>query len=357
MNPSNLHANPLSIGIAENAIMHTDSQPPFDLEMKFEMVRAAKIFDYLEIDPPSERQLAIYQGLSAKYCLPIRACGYIYQVGRDEPLLENHLRIGASLGSTVLNVQMLRHHALGHVASNKEIAEAYARAADLGASLGCLPCFEVHVDMWSEDFGRVEQVADLVEAGGRAFRLTLDPSHVVFKIDNAEEAMVLDLRRNLDSGSLVIDPSQLDNVMSRWINRNLVWHAHARSAVPNNPKNIRARHPDGRVGRGIQYPFIEPALGEYHAAWNISALDTWKAAMRMLLNHHVGDDTSPLEQISVEFIPFPDYGSGGGYSIFDNALACGHWLRAEIAALGAAHQMQTLPIARQAAPPFRAASK
>ena len=31
---------------------------------------------------------------------------------------------------------------------------------------------------------------------------------------------------------------------------------HARSVIPNNPKNIGGKHPDGSVGRGVQYPFI-----------------------------------------------------------------------------------------------------
>jgi hypothetical protein len=331
MDKSHLRDNHLPIGIAENSVLHTDARPPFDLETKFRMVRDAGIFDYLDIDPPAE-QLSLYRDLSAKYDLPIRACGYIYQVGRDEAMLEDHLRIAAALGSKVLNVQLLRHHADGHVASNEEVAQMYAHVADLGETLGCLPCFEVHVDMWSEDFDRVEQVADFVEAGGRAFRLTLDPSHLVFKIDNAEEGEVLGLRHKLDSGSLVIDPSKHNNVMRRWIDRNFVWNAHARSAVPNNPRNIMARHPDGRIGRGIQYPFVEPATGHYHAPWSASALEPWKTAMRMLLAHHAADDTSPLGQISVEFIPFPDYGAGGGYSIFENAIACGNWLRDEVSA-------------------------
>ena len=42
--------------------------------------------------------------------------------------------------------------------------------------------------------------------------------------------------------------------------------------------------------------------------------------------HHDHDD-SPLTTISTEFIPFPDYGGGGKYSIFENSVACAQWLR------------------------------
>ena len=31
----------------------------------------------------------------------------------------------------------------------------------------------------------------------------------------------------------------------------------------------RAKHPDGSIGRGIQYPFIQPKAGEYHENWHL----------------------------------------------------------------------------------------
>ena len=41
-----------------------------------------------------------------------------------------------------------------------------------------------------EHFGRVEKVARLVEARGARFNMTLDHSHVIFKIDNPEQQEV-----------------------------------------------------------------------------------------------------------------------------------------------------------------------
>ena len=43
--------------------------------------------------------------------------------------------------------------------------------------------------------------------------------------------------------------------------------------------------------------------------------------------YHAGHDDSPLSTISTEFIPYPDYGGGGKYSIFENSVACATWLR------------------------------
>jgi hypothetical protein len=47
---------------------------------------------------------------------------------------------------------------------------------------------------------------------------------------------------------------------------------------------------------------------------------------------HAHPDRAP-QRISCEFIPFPDYGGGGRYSICDNNLACAAWLRDEWAKL------------------------
>ena len=85
---------------------------------------------------------------------------------RDEGLLADNLRVGAELGSLVHNVQIMMDHADGHLATDQEVAEAYVRAYDLGATLRCLPALEVHINMWSEDFRRVAKVATLVESRG-----------------------------------------------------------------------------------------------------------------------------------------------------------------------------------------------
>ncbi len=88
-----------------------------------------------------------------------------------------------------------------------------------------------------------------------------------------------------------------------------------------------SQHPDGSVGRGIQYPFRRPDPGTYHADWDEAALEPWKLVVRRLLAWHAAHPSSPLGQMSMEFIPFPDYGAGGRYSIFDNAVACASWVR------------------------------
>jgi hypothetical protein len=81
------------------------------------------------------------------------------------------------------------------------------------------------------------------------------------------------------------------------------------------------------VGRGIQYPFIEPKPGEYHSDWDEKKLDSWKEVVRNLMRFASTSEKNQLQQISTEFITPPDYGAGNKYSIFEHSVSCAKWLR------------------------------
>ena len=87
-------------------------------------------------------------------------------MGRDELLLEDNLRLGAYLGSRVHNTQIMMDQPNGRLVTNDEVAETYLRAYEVGEKVGCIPTFEVHVNMSSEDFRRITEVADQVESEG-----------------------------------------------------------------------------------------------------------------------------------------------------------------------------------------------
>jgi hypothetical protein len=325
----------IRLGITEAGLRHTMSRAP-SLDEQFRLLRDSAVFAYLDKTPPRDL-VAEYSRQSERHGVPILAGGWWYTLGRDEPLLEENLRIGAALGSIAHNVQILMDHADGRLVADAEVAEAYLRAYDLGATLGCLPSLEVHINMWSEDFRRVARVGRLVEARGIPFRLTLDHSHVIFKIDNPRELAVFGLDTALASGEIVLDPFAPGHVCSQWIEAGWVAHMHARSTVPNNPRNVRGRHasletlpsslhPRDLVGRGVQYPFVAPREGEWHAPWDATALEPWKEVVRQVVAHHRGHDASQLRLISTEFIPFTDYGEGGGYSLLENSIACARWI-------------------------------
>jgi hypothetical protein len=330
-----LHAprRELLFGITGTGVVHLAGDNP-DVDTRFAMVRDAGVFDYFDRTPPTG-ELDIYRRASEKYGLPLLAGGFFYTLGRDEPLLAWHLDVARESGTRVQNVQLTTRHASGRPITNDEVATAYLNAAELGDRLGVAVCFEVHVNMWSEHFGRVQAVADLVARHGVPFRMTLDASHVIFKIDNPEEQEVQEiqgLRADVEAGRVVLDPYSPASVSRAWIDNGLVGHAHARPAVPANPRNVWAKHPDGSVGRGIQYPFREPAPGTWHSPWREERLEPWKEVMRQLLRHHAADPASPLQMISTEIIPPPDYGGGARYSLFEDSIALAHWLRAEWAA-------------------------
>lgn len=321
-------AHELLFGIQTNGIKHTHNDAMPDIDTRFRMVKEAGIFDYVDKTPAPD-EIDAFLAARDKYDLPVRAGGWFYTLGRDETLLKSNLEVGARLGSIVHNVQVLMHHADGHLVSNAEVIDFYRYAHALGEETGVQPCFEVHVNMWSEDFRRVEVVGEAVEAQGLPFVMTLDHSHVIFKMDNPAEQEVFDIRPAVESGELVLDPFVEGNVCRRWIDRGWIGHCHARAAVPNNPKNTLAHDEEGNPGRGIQYPFKPPKPGEYHTQWREEALEPWKEVVRQLLEFHAADDTGTLGQISTEFIPNLDYGEGCKYSLFEQAVAAVEWMRSE----------------------------
>ena len=76
--------------------------------------------------------------------------------------------------------------------------------------------------------------------------------------------------------------------------------------------------------------FIKPLEGQYHAEWDEEKLEPWKEVVRRVIKNHYTNDNSFLECISTEFIPWPDYGQGSTYSLFENACACAEWIRNDI---------------------------
>ncbi|MDB5786838.1 xylose isomerase [Caballeronia mineralivorans] len=317
----------LQIGVNIDGVLHRDDMPPVDAESRFRMIADAGVFDYVEMNPPEGVALAPYLGLSERYALPVRVIGGIFCAGRDEAHLRHIIEWAPRFGSKVLNCQLYASHADGHRLTDAEVAQFYALACEWADAAGCIPSLEVHVDMWSEDFGRIARVGELLARDGIALRLTLDHSHLIFKIGNAYELDVSNIRPLVEAGEIVLDPISPRAIFKQWIARGWVHHAHARSVIPNNPPNSRMRRPNGMAGRGIQYPFLRPAPDQWDGNWEEAALTPWQDAVRHLINVRAQGHAATPQHISCEFIPFADYGGGAGYSIFDNNVACAAWLR------------------------------
>ena len=318
-------ASDLLFGISGGGVLHTDAHTP-SVDTIFAMVKDSGAFDYIERSPPP-LQVDEFRRAAQTHGVPLMSGSFFYVLGRDEPLMEWHLRIGRDLGSRAQNTQIMVHDADGKRVTDEKLAETYLWISEIGDRLGVTPCFEVHVNMWSERFTRVAKVAELVEKRGVPFNITLDHSHVIFKIGNLHERDIEENGADIDAGLLELDPFKPGNVCDLWIDRNWVRHSHARPAIPDNPVNLWAKHPNGRFGRGIQYPFFQPGPGEYLAHWDENRLEAWKEVLRRQMRHHARNPASRLRQITVEMIPGIDYGAGHKYSIFDHSVAVAKWLR------------------------------
>ena len=317
----------LRVGINLDGVLIHDGLATPNAGTRFAWVRHCGAFDYIEknIDPGED--FAPYFDWVEHYGVPIGVFGGIFCAGQDEARMRWGLATGGKLGARLFNMQLYARHANGRPLSDQQVADFYLDALEHGEPVGCLPTLEVHVDMWSEDFRRVERVAGLLARSNVKLRLTLDHSHLIFKIGHAEELALSQMSDVADGGRALLAPGQPDTLYSMWLREGWVAHAHARSVAPGVPHNAAMNRRRGLAGRAIQYPLIAPPPDSFHADWHKEALAPWKQAVSDLLAWMRANPESAPQQISCEFIPFADYGGGGRYSIWHNNLACAAWLR------------------------------
>ena len=320
----------LPIGINLDGVLVHDGLPTPDTPTRLRWVREAGVFDYIEKNIDPREDFAPYHDWIAEHGVPIGVFGGIFCAGRDEALMRWGLRTGGALGARLFNMQLFARHADGHELSDREVADWFLDAMEHGSTAGCLPSMEVHVDMWNERFHRVEAVAELLARANVPLRLTLDHSHLVFKIDNPAELTASGLQNAPDGGRPLLAPGHTTTLYRHWLEQGWVVHAHTRSVAPGGVSgNLAMQRADGRLGRAIQYPFVEPAPGSFHSDWQADGLTPWKAAVRELLAWMKAHPEQAPQQISCEFIPFPDYGGGSRYDIWQNNIACARWLQDE----------------------------
>lgn len=321
------------------------------LEEQFRLVKETGVFDYFDRLPLPE-QLGEYQRLIARYDLPVHTASWFYKLGRDEELLSRNLRLARDVGARMHNIMIYTRHAERRNVTDQEVVDCYLSAYDEGMRIGVEPAFELHVNMWSEDFRRVTPVARAVQSRGVPFNLTLDYSHVIFKIGNPEEQDISGIREDVEAGRLVLDPFEEGNLCDEWLSMGIVRWLQVRAAVPNGPKNLwslfdpdqaLAAVPDdpvqqvrpGDPGRGILYPFTRPAPGEWHSPWFAYLLEPAKEVVRKVLRHHAQDKAKRLDFITTEMINLPDYGHNARFSLIGQNAAIARFVREAWAAINA----------------------
>jgi hypothetical protein len=150
---------------------------------------------------------------------------------------------------------------------------------------------------------------------------------VILKLESAEEQDISGIRADVEAGRLILDPFAPDNIFDEWLQQNIFLWASMRPVAPNGPKNLWAKHPDGRLGRACQYPFTRPRPGEWHSPWYAYKLEPSKEVTRKVLRDILYNPNCRIRYITTEMIVLPDYGDGAKYSLIEQNAAIGRWIR------------------------------
>jgi len=296
------------------------------VDEQFRLLKESGVYDHFD-RMPQPGQEAEYLRASDRHGIPIRTGLWSYTAGRDEALLERNLALCRSAGGECHNIMLYARHAEERAISDEEVVDFYLRAYEAGDRLGICIAFEVHIYMWSEDFRRVNRVADAVRARGVPFNFVLDHSHVLLKVDNPEEQDACGIRADVEAGRLTIDPYEDGNVLDDWISRNTSVWLQMRPVSPNGPKNLGEMKEGGTWGRACQYPFTKPPPGEWFHAWHAYRVEPSKDIVRRVLRHHRDHADSRLRWITTDMLDMADYGGGVKYSLWDQNVAMATWIR------------------------------
>jgi hypothetical protein len=314
--------NDFLVGCTCNIFELRDGVTPLD---RFRAVRDAGVFDYIDWLPlPHLLKDAI--AASEKTGVPMITGFILHTLGTNDAYLEDCMRNAARAGVKIVNVMLNRFAADGHELTDDEVVDVYARMAEVGDTVGVAASFEVHTDCWSERLTNVTPVIELAQRRGIPFHLTVDYSHVLFRIENPEQLDVSGVRKDVEEGRLALDPYEPNNILREWLSYGVVDYVQFRPVIPNNPRNIWGRNPDGSMPRGIMYPFLRPKPGEWHSPWYAYKLDVCKEAFRTVLRHHA-EQAGPLKYVTTEMIWLADYHMGAKFSLVEHNAACARWIR------------------------------
>lgn len=325
-------------GVQQSSLGNPVSLDEISIHEQFRLVKESGVFDYFD-RIALRSNIDEYLSAIDTYDLPVHSASWFYKLGQDDQLLMENLQICKEIGARCHNIMTFKHHQDGHELSDGEIVDHYLQVYDQGMKLGVEPSFELHVNMWTEDFLRVSSIADQVQARGVPFNFTLDYSHVVFKMNQPTELALSQVEAAVASGDVILDPFEPDSLCDEWLSKNIVKWTQLRTVAPNQPANLWHKNEDGQFARGIQYPMVKPEPGEWHSPWNAYLLEPSKEAIRKVLRYHITHPESPLAYITTEMINLPDYGLGARYDLFEQNVAAARFIRnawKEIQALHAA---------------------
>lgn len=321
------------------------------LSNQFQMVAQAGVFDFFD-RLPLENEVDDFLEFKAVNALPVHTASGVYALGDGYlPALRANMERAVKVGAKFHNMMVYNWHSEKRWVTDDEVIRAWLDAWALGQELGIEPCFELHVNMWSENPRRVSTVAEASDKQGVPFNLTLDYSHMLFKIGDEAELEVSGIRQDVAAGRVVLDPYEPNNLVDQWLDAGLVRWFQLRSVTPSGPRNLWSKHDssngaagvpddphqrkrDGEYGRAILYPFTRPSPGEWHSPWEAWRLEPCKHVARKVLQYHADHPDSRLAVITTEMINLTDYGDGARFSLIDQNAAIARFLRDKMAELG-----------------------
>lgn len=324
-------------GVQTSSLENPIGLDELSIDAQFRLVKESEVFDYFD-RLPLTGTIDSYLKAIDRYQLPVHTASWFYRLGEDDARLSQNLQICKEIGAQCHNIMTFTHHADGHVLSDDEIVEHYLNVYDEAMKLGVEPSFELHVNMWTENFSKVTTIARRVKARGVPFHFTLDYSHVNFKIGNPAELEISGAREAVERGTMILDPFEDGSLCDEWLAEGIVRWTQLRTVAPNQPANLWHRNDDGGYARGIQYPMVKPKEGEWHSPWQAHLLEPSKEAIRKALRYHVIHPDSPLRYITTEMINLPDYGLGAKYNLFEQNVAAAKFIRQAWAEIEVLHR-------------------
>ena len=338
------------LGIQASSPSHPVSLEEPTINEKFELLKEAGVFDFIDHIPITHDLIDDYIRASQKVNIPIYSGYGCYVWGKHEQEFKTNIELSAAVGANYHNIMMAAKDVNYKQLTDEQVAAAYLYFYEYASKKGINITFENHVDNWSEDYRRVLRVADLVEQEGVAFNLAMDYSHCIFKIENTLESHIS--FKDDKEAVRQLDPFYSDSYADQWLNRNLVHWGQVRPAVPNNPRNLCSEetspwegHGYGRPGRGIQYPFSQPNTGEWSTdTWHAHKLAATKEVIRKMIDHYLSSPNTNLRMMTVDNINLWSYGLGWTYNMFQDSCKVAEYIReiyAERAVIYQAKQLCT----------------
>ncbi|SEL76455.1 TIM barrel protein [Acinetobacter sp. DSM 11652] len=321
------------LGIQASSFEHPVSLEEPSIMEKFDLLAESSVWDFIDHIPTHREMIDDYIKGSQKYNIPVYSGYGCYIWGEHEKIFKENIELSCAVGAKYHNIMLAAKDSKFNYLNDQQVADAYLYFYEYAQSKGITITFENHVDNWSEDYRRIEKVAALVNHQGIPFKMAMDYSHCIFKIENPIESYIS--FQHDQEAIRKLDPFNCDSFADDWLNQNLVHWGQIRPAVPNGPLNTWSQeyspwegHGLNRPGRGIQYPFRQPPKNACpHDEWHAYKLSCTQEVIRKMIDHYLDHEDTNIEIMTVDNINLWSYGLGWKYNMFADSCDIARYIR------------------------------